>query len=131
MLTFAMQCVAMNRTLTNVLFGGIGSSAVQSDYKIEGAITKTSVDEAVDALSNADNVILVCLYKRLRDKPSGTNSRPLQVVGYGMAVAKAQYAIAEIVSTLRSRGVNVRFAIHPVAGRYAFDFNERHKAVLI
>lgn len=53
------QCVAMNRTLTNVLFGGIGSSAAQSDYKIEGAITKTSVDEAVDALSNADNVILV------------------------------------------------------------------------
>jgi len=39
------------------------------------------------------------------------------VVGYGMAVAKAQYAISEIVSTLRSRGVNVRFAIHPVAGR--------------
>lgn len=49
----------MNRTLTNVLFGGIGSSAVQSDYKIEGAITKTSVDETVEALNNADNVILV------------------------------------------------------------------------
>lgn len=49
----------MNRTLTNVLFGGIGSSAVQSDYKIEGTITKTSVDETVDALSNAENVILV------------------------------------------------------------------------
>lgn len=87
----------MNRTLTNVLFGGIGSNVAQSDYKIEGSITKTSVDEAVDALSNADNVILV--------------------VGYGMAVAKAQYAIAEIVRILRSRGANVRFAIHPVAGR--------------
>lgn len=49
----------MNRTLTNVLFGGIGSSAVQSDYKIEGTITKTSVDETVEALNNADNVILV------------------------------------------------------------------------
>lgn len=48
----------MNRTLTNVLFGGIGTVA-QSDYKIEGAITKTSVDETVDALGNADSVILV------------------------------------------------------------------------
>jgi NAD(P) transhydrogenase beta subunit len=43
--------------------------------------------------------------------------RALQVVGYGMAVAKAQYAISEITSLLRSKGVNVRFAIHPVAGR--------------
>ena len=40
-----------------------------------------------------------------------------QVVGYGMAVAKAQYAISEITSLLRAKGVNVRFAIHPVAGR--------------
>ena len=53
------QCVAMNRSLTNVLFGGIGTTAAQSDYKIEGQITKTSVDETVEALSNADNVILV------------------------------------------------------------------------
>lgn len=53
------QCVAMNRTLTNVLFGGIGSSATQSEYKMEGAITKTSVDETVDSLANAENVILV------------------------------------------------------------------------
>ena len=43
--------------------------------------------------------------------------RSLQVVGYGMAVAKAQYAISEITSSLRAKGVNVRFAIHPVAGR--------------
>lgn len=49
----------MNRTLTNVLFGGIGSNVQQSDYKIEGSITKTSVEETADALSNADNVILV------------------------------------------------------------------------
>ena len=42
-----------------MLFGGIGSTATQSDYKIEGQITKTSVDETVEALSNADNVILV------------------------------------------------------------------------
>ncbi|KAH8107012.1 PNTB-domain-containing protein [Cristinia sonorae] len=91
-----IMCVAMNRTLTNVLFGGIGTT-VQSDYKIEGTITKTSVDETVDALANADSVILV--------------------VGYGMAVAKAQYAISEIVNLLRAKNINVRFAIHPVAGR--------------
>ncbi len=49
----------MNRTLTNVLFGGLGTSVAPTDYKIEGSITKTSVDEAVDALNNAENVILV------------------------------------------------------------------------
>lgn len=53
-----IMCVAMNRSLTNVLFGGI-TAPTQSDYKIEGQITKTSVDEAVDALTNAENVILV------------------------------------------------------------------------
>ncbi|EJD02486.1 NAD transhydrogenase mitochondrial precursor [Fomitiporia mediterranea MF3/22] len=91
-----IMCVAMNRSLTNVLFGGIAAPA-QSDYKIEGQITKTSVDETVEALMNAENVILV--------------------VGYGMAVAKAQYAISDITRILRSKGINVRFAIHPVAGR--------------
>lgn len=48
----------MNRSLTNVLFGGI-AAPVQSDYKIEGQITKTTVDETIDALTNAENVILV------------------------------------------------------------------------
>jgi NAD(P) transhydrogenase len=45
------------------------------------------------------------------------NANPIQVVGYGMAVAKAQYAISDISAMLRKQGVNVRFAIHPVAGR--------------
>ncbi|KAK0503442.1 NAD(P) transhydrogenase [Armillaria luteobubalina] len=93
-----IMCVAMNRSLTNVLFGGIGSTATSHDaQKIEGVITKTNIDDTVEALNNADNVILV--------------------VGYGMAVAKAQYAISEICSLLRAKGINVRFAIHPVAGR--------------
>ncbi|KAL4888611.1 NAD(P) transhydrogenase beta subunit-domain-containing protein [Aspergillus ambiguus] len=90
-----IMCVAMNRSLTNVLFGGI--AAPQQAKKIEGEVTQTTVDDTVEALSNAENVIIV--------------------VGYGMAVAKAQYALAEIVHMLRARGVNVRFAIHPVAGR--------------
>ncbi|KAI0046159.1 PNTB-domain-containing protein [Auriscalpium vulgare] len=93
-----IMCVAMNRSLTNVLFGGAAPTAVApSDYKIEGQITQTNSDDVADALANADSVILV--------------------VGYGMAVAKAQYAISEITSLLRAKGVNVRFAIHPVAGR--------------
>jgi NAD(P) transhydrogenase len=51
----------MNRSLTNVLFGGIGSPASQDAHTIEGTITKTTVEDTVEALSNADNVILVVL----------------------------------------------------------------------
>lgn len=50
----------MNRSLTNVLFGGLGTTAVQ-DHKIEGTITKTTIEDTVDALLNADSVILVTL----------------------------------------------------------------------
>ncbi|EGE08557.1 NAD(P) transhydrogenase [Trichophyton equinum CBS 127.97] len=93
-----IMCVAMNRSLTNVLFGGISSpTQAQSDHQIEGKITKTSIEETAETLANAESVIIV--------------------VGYGMAVAKAQYAISEITRMLRAKGVKVRFAIHPVAGR--------------
>ena len=105
----------MNRSPTNVLFGGAAPVAAPEDYKIEGQITQTNVDDVVEALANADNVILVRLLQYLI-LPNLTQCA-LQVVGYGMAVAKAQYAISEITSLLRSKGVNVRFAIHPVAGR--------------
>jgi NAD(P) transhydrogenase len=91
-----IMCVAMNRGLTNVLFGGIPATD-NSEYKIEGQISKTTVDETADALATAESVIIV--------------------VGYGMAVAKAQYAISDITRMLKHKGVNVRFAIHPVAGR--------------
>ncbi|RMD41714.1 hypothetical protein DV735_g3389, partial [Chaetothyriales sp. CBS 134920] len=91
-----IMCVAMNRSLTNVLFGGIAAPAATA-HEIKGTVTKTTVDDTVDALSNSESVIIV--------------------VGYGMAVAKAQYAISEIVAMLREKGVKVRFAIHPVAGR--------------
>lgn len=87
----------MNRSLPNVLFGGISTTTTETTAKIEGTITQTTVDETVEALSNSDSVILV--------------------VGYGMAVAKAQYAISEITAMLRAKNINVRFAIHPVAGR--------------
>ncbi|KND86706.1 NAD(P) transhydrogenase, mitochondrial [Tolypocladium ophioglossoides CBS 100239] len=92
-----IMCVAMNRSLTNVLFGGLSTPTAVQEYKPEGQVTQTSVDDLADAMLNAESVILV--------------------VGYGMAVAKAQYAISDIVSLLRSKGITVRFAIHPVAGR--------------
>jgi NAD(P) transhydrogenase len=90
-----IMCVAMNRSLTNVLFGGIATQQVQGP--MEGTVIPTTVEETVDALANAESVIIV--------------------VGYGMAVAKAQYAISEITQMLRGKGIKVRFAIHPVAGR--------------
>lgn len=92
-----VMCVAMNRSLTNVLFGGIGTTTAVQEYKPQGEVTKTTVDELADSLLNSESVILI--------------------VGYGMAVAKAQYALSSIVSTLRAKGIKVRFAIHPVAGR--------------
>lgn len=92
-----IMCVAMNRSLTNVLFGGIAAPPPDQAQKMEGQITTTSVDETVESLTGAESVIIV--------------------VGYGMAVAKAQYALSEIVQELRKKDINVRFAIHPVAGR--------------
>lgn len=92
-----IMCVAMNRSLTNVLFGGIAAPPSTSNKEIVGEITKTSVEETVQTMKDAQKVVIV--------------------VGYGMAVAKAQYPIAEIVSLLRSMNVEVKFAIHPVAGR--------------
>lgn len=55
----SFQCVAMNRSLTNVLFGGIGTVAPSEVTKIEGTITKTTIDDTAEALANADSVILV------------------------------------------------------------------------
>ncbi|KAL5347198.1 hypothetical protein ACLOAV_007507 [Pseudogymnoascus australis] len=92
-----IMCKAMNRSLTNVLFGGIAAPTARTDYKLEGELTTTTVDEVATKLLEAESVIIV--------------------VGYGMAVAKAQYAIAEFTALLRARGATVRFAIHPVAGR--------------
>ncbi|KAK0283131.1 hypothetical protein LTS00_011734 [Friedmanniomyces endolithicus] len=91
-----IMCVAMNRSLANVLFGGISAPA-KTDHQIEGEITTTTVEDTAQALKDAQKVVIV--------------------VGYGMAVAKAQYPIAEMVDYLRLQGVEVKFAIHPVAGR--------------
>lgn len=96
----------MNRSLPNVLFGGISAPVSSEAHKIEGTITKTTVDDTADALANAENVILVRLVTGRKVICSSHCS--VQVVGYGMAVAKAQYAISEITAMLRAKGINVR-----------------------
>lgn len=100
-----IMCVAMNRSIVNVIFGGYGTSSTGGGeaMKVTGEVTETNVEECVEWLTSAKNVIIV--------------------PGYGLAVAKAQYAVAEMTTQLRSKGVNVRFGIHPVAGRMPGQLN--------
>jgi len=98
-----IMCVAMNRSIVSVIFGGYGTSVAVAGTKITGPVTETNVEEVVSWLAEAQNVIIV--------------------PGYGLAVAKGQYAIAEITRMLREHGVNVRFGIHPVAGRMPGQLN--------
>jgi len=103
-----IMCVAMNRSLVNVIFGGYGTSSTAKapageKKQITAEATVTDVDAVADMLVSAKNIIIV--------------------PGYGVAVAKAQYDIAELVATLKEHGVNVRFGIHPVAGRMPGQLN--------
>lgn len=100
-----IMCKAMNRSLSNVLFGGYGtlSSGTGERMKIEGTHSEVNVDNSVEMISNSKNIIIV--------------------PGYGLAVAKAQYAIADMVSKLKEKNINVRFGIHPVAGRMPGQLN--------
>ena len=104
-----VMCRAMNRSITNVLIGGFGDGATKSHKvkgekkKAEGSVTEVTAEDVADMLTDASSVIIV--------------------PGYGMAVSKAQHAIASMTTTLRSRGINVRFAIHPVAGRMPGHMN--------
>lgn len=88
----------MNRSLTNVILGGYGTTSTGGGKPMEitGTHTEISVDGTVEAIMNAKNIIIV--------------------PGYGLCVAKAQYPIAELVDLLKRKGKHVRFAIHPVAG---------------
>ena len=102
----AIMCKAMNRSFFSVIMGGFGSTggtAPSSDQLPEGEITPISVEETVHLLTEARHVIIV--------------------PGYGMAVAQAQHAVAEITKILRKRGIQVRFGIHPVAGRLPGHMN--------
>ena len=100
-----IMCEAMNRSIVSVLLGGLttGTSGGGPAMKVEGVHTETNVEETVEWLANAKNVIIV--------------------PGYGLAVAKAQYAVADMTRLLKSKGVNVRFGIHPVAGRMPGQLN--------
>ena len=105
-LSFIM-CRAMNRSFISVILGGFGegvnTSSSSSNNAPVGEAKATNVEETVELLSNAKSVIIV--------------------PGYGMAVAQAQHPVSEITKILRSRGVNVRFGIHPVAGRLPGHMN--------
>jgi len=100
-----IMCKAMNRSLANVIFGGYGTSSTGKGekMKITGTHIEWSVDQVADSLVAAKKVIIV--------------------PGYGLAVAKAQYGLAEMVKILARHGVNVQFAIHPVAGRMPGQLN--------
>ena len=102
-LSFIM-CKAMNRSFISVILGGFGNKVVDSgDAEEMGEYREMSPEDVADLLKQSSSVIIT--------------------PGYGMAVAQAQYPVAEITRKLREKGVNVRFAIHPVAGRLPGHMN--------
>ena len=98
-----IMCDAMNRSFWSVIFGGFGDSPSASAKEVTGHVTATDHEEVAEMLKNANSVVIV--------------------PGYGMAVAKAQYPIFEMVENLRNKGKEVRFGIHPVAGRLPGHMN--------
>ena len=97
-----IMCKAMNRNFVSVILGGWGGSG-EPLADIEGEMVATDNDSVASMLENAKEIIIV--------------------PGYGMAVAQAQSSISELTKRLRNRGKNVRFAIHPVAGRLPGHMN--------
>ena len=100
-----IMCVAMNRTLLNVLFGGLqgAGSNIDPDDVYEGKVRATSPEDVALILDNADRVVVV--------------------PGYGLAVAQAQHAVRDLTRTLQDNGTEVVFGIHPVAGRMPGHMN--------
>ena len=101
-----IMCRGMNRSLANVIFGGFGTAdggSGDSAEAYQGEVIPIDADGAASLMHNARSVVIV--------------------PGYGMAVAQAQHALAEVTRTLRKAGVEVRFAIHPVAGRLPGHMN--------
>jgi H+-translocating NAD(P) transhydrogenase subunit beta len=95
---------AMNRSFTNVLFGAFGQVQTSAAAGAEAKTARTATAEEAAAILAAANQVVV-------------------VPGYGMAVAQAQHKVRELYDSLTKRGVNVRFAIHPVAGRMPGHMN--------
>ena len=100
-----IMCRAMNRSFLSVILGGFGNApaAKGGSSAPGGKATSTTAEETVELLTQANSVIIT--------------------PGYGMAVAQAQHAVADITKILRDRGTQVRFGIHPVAGRLPGHMN--------
>jgi len=102
-----IMCAAMNRSFFSVILGGFGtaggSASSSASNEPQGEVVSVSASETAEMLSGAQNVIVI--------------------PGYGMAAAQAQYPLHEIAKTLRDAGAQVRFAIHPVAGRLPGHMN--------
>jgi NAD(P) transhydrogenase subunit beta len=98
-----IMCRAMNRSFTNVLFGGFGQVRVSGTQAEQRPVRSATPDEAASILEAARLVIIA--------------------PGYGMAVAQAQHKVRELYDLLTKRGVDVKFAIHPVAGRMPGHMN--------
>lgn len=94
--------VAMNRSLGNILFSGFGGGAAADDIGTQ-PVRRATADDAAIALAYASRIIVV--------------------PGYGLAVAQAQYAVRDLATALGQRGIDVEFAIHPVAGRMPGHMN--------
>ena len=98
-----IMCKAMNRSFISVIAGGFGQEVAVGDDKDYGEHRETVAADVAELLKDASSVVIT--------------------PGYGMAVAQAQYPVAELTSQLRRKGVNVRFGIHPVAGRLPGHMN--------
>ncbi|AIA71014.1 Re/Si-specific NAD(P)(+) transhydrogenase subunit beta [Pectobacterium atrosepticum] len=99
-----IMCKAMNRSFFSVIAGGFGTDGVSTSESEEvGEYREASAEDVADLLKNSTSVIIT--------------------PGYGMAVAQAQYPVHDITAKLRARGINVRFGIHPVAGRLPGHMN--------
>jgi NAD(P) transhydrogenase subunit beta len=99
-----IMCKAMNRSIISVMLGGFGSETLADGSDGEEKSYKSgSVDDVSYLMSNAESIIIV--------------------PGYGLAVARAQHALQELTSTLIEKGVSVKYAIHPVAGRMPGHMN--------
>ena len=98
-----IMCKAMNRSVANVFLGGFGAPVTASAMEVTGEIKPLKSDEAYLMLEAANSVVIV--------------------PGYGMAVSQAQHAVRELTEALEKNGAEVRFAIHPVAGRMPGHMN--------
>jgi NAD(P) transhydrogenase subunit beta len=98
-----LMCKAMNRSITNVLFGGFGAAVTADTGGAGGTMREVGVDDVAVQLAYANQVVFV--------------------PGYGMATAQAQHACRELGNLLEERGVAVKYAIHPVAGRMPGHMN--------